>query len=291
MPQFSLEDKPPTASVKGTVVEYGDDSDGQPRILIHTTREELRDGPALAYREVEVTLAGADDRAGSPDAADAFAYMIANAGRVVGYATKESVSLCKLAPGESLIPVYERPPTPGLRLFAAGRKMLQHRVGDLPSSGYIRDNDESRKDIAAFASALAVEPVVYRADDGQYKVEGSPDIAPILDQYSKAAAIDTATRVLLSESAYLCDRFGPHREPRMHAATAALKEALEAGGNLTTFMPYPFILTTVNPVPVPREGLTMIMAILKNSKHPDAEHLLHGLAACCSIHASSVKSD
>lgn len=36
----------------GEVVEVGDDSDGQPRALIHSTREELRKGGALAFKRV-----------------------------------------------------------------------------------------------------------------------------------------------------------------------------------------------------------------------------------------------
>jgi predicted nucleic acid-binding Zn-ribbon protein len=36
----------------GEVVEVGDDSDGQPRALIHSTREELRKGGSLAFKRV-----------------------------------------------------------------------------------------------------------------------------------------------------------------------------------------------------------------------------------------------
>ncbi len=40
-------------------IEVGDDEEGQPRILIHATREELKqlNGGSLLYREVEVRLA------------------------------------------------------------------------------------------------------------------------------------------------------------------------------------------------------------------------------------------
>jgi len=42
--------------VIGECIEAGNDDEGQPRILIHTTREALRDGPALPYRQVRVTV-------------------------------------------------------------------------------------------------------------------------------------------------------------------------------------------------------------------------------------------
>lgn len=40
--------------VIGEVVEIGDDDEGQPRILIHTTREAIKNGPPLAFRTVRV---------------------------------------------------------------------------------------------------------------------------------------------------------------------------------------------------------------------------------------------
>lgn len=43
--------------VTGTVAAVGSDESGQPRILIHTTREALRDGPMLACRDVFVSTA------------------------------------------------------------------------------------------------------------------------------------------------------------------------------------------------------------------------------------------
>jgi hypothetical protein len=43
--------------VTGTVEAVGSDENGQPRILIHTTREALRDGPMLACRDVYVSTA------------------------------------------------------------------------------------------------------------------------------------------------------------------------------------------------------------------------------------------
>ena len=41
----------------GRCIEVGDDDDGQPRLIIHTTRERLmRFGRNLAFADVEVTL-------------------------------------------------------------------------------------------------------------------------------------------------------------------------------------------------------------------------------------------
>jgi hypothetical protein len=42
-------------TIKGRCIEAGDDAEGQPRIIIHTTREELRDGPAIVMKEVCVS--------------------------------------------------------------------------------------------------------------------------------------------------------------------------------------------------------------------------------------------
>ncbi|MGH8028488.1 MAG: hypothetical protein ACREO3_00995 [Arenimonas sp.] len=42
------------AGVRGECIEAGNDDDGQPRILIHTTTDALRAGPALVYRNVIV---------------------------------------------------------------------------------------------------------------------------------------------------------------------------------------------------------------------------------------------
>jgi len=38
----------------GEVVEVGDDDEGQPRVLIHSTRDELRKGSALAFKRVSI---------------------------------------------------------------------------------------------------------------------------------------------------------------------------------------------------------------------------------------------
>lgn len=58
--------------VTGTVEAVGSDENGQPRILIHTTREALRDGPMLACRDVYVSTAppslGGEDAALREDA-------------------------------------------------------------------------------------------------------------------------------------------------------------------------------------------------------------------------------
>ncbi len=58
--------------VTGTVEAVGSDENGQPRILIHSTREALRDGPMLACRDVYVSTAppslGGEDKALREDA-------------------------------------------------------------------------------------------------------------------------------------------------------------------------------------------------------------------------------
>lgn len=38
----------------GEVVEVGNDEEGQPRVLIHSTREELMRGPALPFKRVRL---------------------------------------------------------------------------------------------------------------------------------------------------------------------------------------------------------------------------------------------
>lgn len=44
-------------SIEGECVEIGDDEEGQPRILIHTTRDAIKGGPPLAFRRVIVAPA------------------------------------------------------------------------------------------------------------------------------------------------------------------------------------------------------------------------------------------
>jgi len=54
------ESEPPVRSSElvGRCVEVGDDDEGQPRLIIHTTREQLmRFGRNLAYSDVVVSLA------------------------------------------------------------------------------------------------------------------------------------------------------------------------------------------------------------------------------------------
>lgn len=47
------------------------------------------------------------------------------------------------------------------RLREAAQTVLKHRVGDLPSQGWLRDNDRSRKALADLAAVLAsLSPVV-----------------------------------------------------------------------------------------------------------------------------------
>lgn len=44
-------------AIHGTCIEAGDDDEGQPRLVIHTTREELEKFKgALVYNQVTVTL-------------------------------------------------------------------------------------------------------------------------------------------------------------------------------------------------------------------------------------------
>jgi hypothetical protein len=51
----------------GRCVEVGDDDEGQPRLIIHTTREQLmRFGRNLAYSDVVVTLTAGHRRAEPP---------------------------------------------------------------------------------------------------------------------------------------------------------------------------------------------------------------------------------
>ena len=40
-------------------------------------------------------------------------------------------------------------------LLEAAQRVMAHRVGDLPTRGDLRDNDASRRDIAALAQAIA----------------------------------------------------------------------------------------------------------------------------------------
>lgn len=51
------------SGIAGEVVEIGDGADGQPRILIHTTREAIKAGPAMLFRNVDVVLTGAKSTA------------------------------------------------------------------------------------------------------------------------------------------------------------------------------------------------------------------------------------
>jgi hypothetical protein len=52
-------------NVVGRCVEAGDDDKGQPRLIIHTTREQLMNfGSNLVYVDVEVTLHSPNDTIG-----------------------------------------------------------------------------------------------------------------------------------------------------------------------------------------------------------------------------------
>lgn len=42
------------AAPEGEAIEIGNDDEGQPRALIHSTREELRKGPPLAFRRIRL---------------------------------------------------------------------------------------------------------------------------------------------------------------------------------------------------------------------------------------------
>ena len=56
----TCESEPPVRSSElvGRCVEVGDDDEGQPRLIIHTTREQLMSfGRNLAYSDVVVTIA------------------------------------------------------------------------------------------------------------------------------------------------------------------------------------------------------------------------------------------
>ena len=57
---------PPVRDIRlvGRCVEVGDDDEGQPRLIIHTTREQLMSfATNLAYANVEVTLHSPNDKA------------------------------------------------------------------------------------------------------------------------------------------------------------------------------------------------------------------------------------
>lgn len=107
MPTFTPEERPTvsaTPAVKGIVVAYGSDESGQPRILIHTTREALRDGPMLAYRDVQITPVAAP--------VEPTAWLIMSNGRVVGYTNADTKEYVRLADGETMVEVFDRPAPP-----------------------------------------------------------------------------------------------------------------------------------------------------------------------------------
>ncbi len=55
-----------SSELVGRCVEVGDDDEGQPRLIIHTTREELmRFGRNLAYADVMVTVAQPNTQLGN----------------------------------------------------------------------------------------------------------------------------------------------------------------------------------------------------------------------------------
>ena len=65
------ESEPPVRSSEliGRCVEAGDDDEGQPRLIIHTTREQLRlFGRNLAFADVVVTIAPPNTQAERPEA-------------------------------------------------------------------------------------------------------------------------------------------------------------------------------------------------------------------------------
>lgn len=44
----------PSAGVVGELIEIGDDAEGQPRLVIHSTREEIRNGGLIPFQRVSV---------------------------------------------------------------------------------------------------------------------------------------------------------------------------------------------------------------------------------------------
>lgn len=50
----------PTAAVEGECVEAGNDENGQARLIIYCTESAIKNGPAMVYRRVNVTLAASD---------------------------------------------------------------------------------------------------------------------------------------------------------------------------------------------------------------------------------------
>lgn len=57
--------------------------------------------------------------------------------------------------GDSLVQNMVRHRTAGqAELFEAAREVLSHRVGNLPSQGWLKDNDGSRASLAKLAAAL-----------------------------------------------------------------------------------------------------------------------------------------
>jgi hypothetical protein len=62
--ETSLPSEPPVRCIRlvGRCIEVGDDDEGQPRLIIHTTREQLMNfGRNLAYVDVDVTLHSPND--------------------------------------------------------------------------------------------------------------------------------------------------------------------------------------------------------------------------------------
>lgn len=47
----------PSASVVGELIEIGDDAEGQPRLVVHSTREEIRNGGLIPFQRVFVLAA------------------------------------------------------------------------------------------------------------------------------------------------------------------------------------------------------------------------------------------
>lgn len=114
-----LPSKPTVRCIRlvGRCVEVGDDDEGQPRLIIHTTREQLMNfGRNLAYVDVEVTLH-------SPNAGQKDRY----AGKLLIEATVEihklQTALCDLMP-YVLEDYYPNCATPGYKAAVEAAKAL-----------------------------------------------------------------------------------------------------------------------------------------------------------------------
>lgn len=63
------------------------------------------------------------------------------------------------ADDHSLVQAFARHRIAGqAELVGAAEDVLSHRVGDLPTRGYLKDNDRSRASLAKLAATLAAHP-------------------------------------------------------------------------------------------------------------------------------------